>query len=204
MVEEQTFAGLQRGYRLHIRRVQGKIKDVEVLRHPLLSNRLRNDDDIALRQPSENDLGDTLAVFFRDGRQHLVVKNIVLSLSERAPRFDLDIVFFEKFLRLHLLVKWVRRLINWNGRQAPLSVCTDKIAPLLEQRLAKQKTSVVQFLKQNQKIVAHVCLAEQTIRVPVDKYGVALWKPIERDVMPPDCAVCSLVPICKELSALCR
>jgi len=100
-----------------------------------------------------------------------------------------------------LLVKWVRRLINWNGRQAPLSVWNEKIAPLLEQRLAKQKTAVVQFLKQNQKIVAHVSLAELTIRVPVDKYGVALWKPIERDVMPPDCAVCPLVPICRQLSA---
>ncbi|MEO8425742.1 MAG: DEAD/DEAH box helicase [Verrucomicrobiota bacterium] len=100
-----------------------------------------------------------------------------------------------------LLVKWVRRLIGWNGRQAPLSVWNERIAPLLEQRLAKQKTSVVRFLKQNQKIVAHVSLAEQTIRVPVDKYGTALWRPIERDVMPADCAVCSLISICKELSA---
>src|SRR5205823_8625927 len=36
-------------------------------------------------------------------------------------------------------------------------------------------------------------------RVPVDSYGVALWRPIERDVLPSDCARCSLVPVCRQL-----
>jgi hypothetical protein len=36
--------------------------------------------------------------------------------------------------------------------------------------------------------------------VPVDQYGVALWRPPEREVLPPDCAQCSLVPVCRQLS----
>ncbi|MGI8965852.1 MAG: DEAD/DEAH box helicase, partial [Limisphaerales bacterium] len=54
---------------------------------------------------------------------------------------------------------------------------------------------------QPNKIVAHTSLADLTMRVPVDSHGVALWKPTERDVMPPDCAICPLVPVCKQLSA---
>jgi hypothetical protein len=34
----------------------------------------------------------------------------------------------------------------------------------------------------------------------VDKYGVALWRPVEREVLPYDCAQCALVPVCKQLS----
>lgn len=35
--------------------------------------------------------------------------------------------------------------------------------------------------------------------VPVDSHGVALWKPIERDVRPSDCTRCALVPVCRQL-----
>lgn len=101
--------------------------------------------------------------------------------------------------RVHL-AKWIRRLTNWNGRQAPLQLWTDKIAPLLEQRLAAQRLPVTGFKLLPQKIVAEVSLAEQTLRVPVDSHGVALWRPLERDVLPPDCARCTLVPVCRQLS----
>jgi hypothetical protein len=57
----------------------------------------------------------------------------------------------------------------------------------------------VRFEVQEQKIFAVVDLSELTMRVPVDKYGVALWRPGERDVLPYDCAQCSLVPVCKQL-----
>ena len=99
-----------------------------------------------------------------------------------------------------LLAKWIRRLTNWNGRQAPASVWEQNIVPLVKQGLAKQKTPVVRFVSQAHKIVAHVSLGEMTMRVPVDKYGVALWRPVAREVLPYDCAQCSLVPVCKELA----
>jgi superfamily II DNA/RNA helicase len=100
-----------------------------------------------------------------------------------------------------LLAKWVRRLTRWNGRQAPLGFWNDKIAPLVAERLAEQKTPVVSFQNQAQRIVARVSLAELTLRVPVDSHGVALWRPPEREVLAPDCAKCSLVPVCRELPA---
>jgi len=100
-----------------------------------------------------------------------------------------------------LLAKWVRRLTHWNGRQAPLAVWEEKIAPLLHAKLAQQKTPVVRFVHHAQKIVAHVSLAELTMRVPVDAHGVALWKPVQREVLPYDCARCALVETCKTLSA---
>jgi hypothetical protein len=35
--------------------------------------------------------------------------------------------------------------------------------------------------------------------VPVDRHGVALWRPVERMVGPEDCALCPLAPQCLEL-----
>ncbi len=99
-----------------------------------------------------------------------------------------------------IIAKWVRRLTNWNGRQAPFAVWEEKIAPLLAQKLAQLKTPVVRFVSDEQRIAVHVSLAELNLRVPVDKYGVALWHPTEREVLPYDCAQCPLVPVCKQLS----
>lgn len=98
-----------------------------------------------------------------------------------------------------IIAKWVRRLTDWNGRQAPLNVWNEKIAPLLESKLAHQKTPVIRFLTQANRIVAQVSIADLTLRVPVDSHGVALWKPVERDVLHADCARCSLIPVCREL-----
>ena len=98
-----------------------------------------------------------------------------------------------------LLAKWVRRLTNWNGRQVPLTVWTEQLIPLVEQKLAQQKTPVVTFQNQAQRIVALVSIADLTLRVPVDRHGVAIWKPVEREVLAADCAQCSLVPVCRQL-----
>jgi superfamily II DNA/RNA helicase len=98
-----------------------------------------------------------------------------------------------------VLAKWVRRMTNWNGRQAPLAVWIEKVVPLLEQKLAQQKTPVVKFVDEAHRIVAQVSIADLTMRVPVDSHGAAIWKPIEREVLPSDCAQCSLVPVCRQL-----
>jgi len=100
-----------------------------------------------------------------------------------------------------LIAKWIRRMTNWNGRQAPFAVWQEQIAPLVEQNFARQKTPVIRFEVQEHKILAHVSVSDLTMRVPMDKYGVALWRPTEREVLPYDCAQCELVPICKQLSA---
>lgn len=99
------------------------------------------------------------------------------------------------------LAKWIRRLVNWNGRQAPMTLWQEKIAPLLEKKLALQQLPVVRFKTLAQKIVAEISLAEQTLRVPVDAHGVAFWRPREREVLPSDCARCELVSVCRQLPA---
>ena len=101
-----------------------------------------------------------------------------------------------------ILAKWVRRLVDWNGRQTSLALWREKLVPLLEAKLATQRTPVVRLVEESAKIIAEVSVAALSLRVPVDRYGVAIWKPIERDVMPPDCAVCALVAVCRDLSAV--
>ncbi len=98
-----------------------------------------------------------------------------------------------------IIAKWIRRLINWTGRQAPMAQWQEKIVPLIERRLTEQKTPVVRFADEGNKIIAQVSIAELTMRALVDSHGVALWRPIEREVLPYDCARCSLVELCKHL-----
>jgi len=97
------------------------------------------------------------------------------------------------------IAKWVRRLTNWRGRVAPETLWEQKIAPVLAAKLAKQRTPVTKFVQQAHRIMAQLDVSQLTMRVPVDSHGVALWKPPEREVFPPDCAACKLVEVCKKL-----
>ena len=100
-----------------------------------------------------------------------------------------------------VIAKWVRRLTNWSGRQAPLTLWREEIAPLLATKLEQQKTPLVKFVEQDQRILAFVSIGELPMRVPVDTLGVPMWHPVEREVLPYDCARCSLVETCKNLSS---
>ena len=98
-----------------------------------------------------------------------------------------------------MLSKWIRRLTNWSRRQASLALWKERIVPLIEQRLAQRKTPVVGYHDEGPRIVARLSLAQLTLRVPVDSQGAAIWRPIEREVLPHDCARCSLVSVCRQL-----
>lgn len=98
------------------------------------------------------------------------------------------------------LVKWIRRLLNWHGRHATMELWQAQIAPLLTQKLAEQKTPVVQFEAEPAKIMASISVADLPIRVVVDSAGVPLWRPPEREVLPADCAGCELLETCRQLS----
>ncbi|MGV3773677.1 MAG: DEAD/DEAH box helicase [Verrucomicrobiales bacterium] len=98
-----------------------------------------------------------------------------------------------------IIAKWIRRLIDWSGRQTDFETWDKKIGPLLAAKLAEQKMQVLRFKPLEHKIIAEVSFAEHPIKAAVDSHGVALWHPITREVLPPDCAVCSMVPICRQL-----
>jgi hypothetical protein len=99
-----------------------------------------------------------------------------------------------------LLTKWVRRMINWHGRQITPAVWTEKVLPLVQAKLAERNTPVVHVASQGHRITAYLDIGHLTLRVPVDRHGVALWNPLEREVLPPDCAQCSWIESCKKLS----
>jgi superfamily II DNA/RNA helicase len=98
-----------------------------------------------------------------------------------------------------ILLKWVRRLVNWHGRPATRAQWTARIAPQLQSHLAQRRTPVIRFEENEFKITAILSLADLAVRVPVDSYGVPLWKPVERDIVPPDCARCALIATCRAL-----
>ena len=100
-----------------------------------------------------------------------------------------------------VLAKWIRRLTNWNARQATLTEWQAEVAPLVEARLKDQKTPVARFETEEHQIMAVVSVAELPMRVVVDAPGVALYKPPVREVMPEDCARCALVETCRSLPA---
>src|ERR1051325_5533915 len=62
-----------------------------------------------------------------------------------------------------ILSKWIRRMTNWNGREAPMDLFHSKIAPLIEKKLAEQKFPVVRFKTLAHKVIAEVSLGEQTM-----------------------------------------
>ncbi|MBI4658955.1 MAG: DEAD/DEAH box helicase [Verrucomicrobia bacterium] len=125
---------------------------------------------------------------------------IALHESQGAETYGRSITVAERISDDRVMItKWARRLTNWPRRQASLDVWNGKIAPLLEKKLAAQSLPLVRFKQAANKMTAEVSLAEQTLRVPVDSAGIALWKPAEREVLPSDCAQCSLVPTCRQL-----
>jgi len=96
--------------------------------------------------------------------------------------------------------RWVRRAINWRGKAMTRSLWEKKFGPMLQRKMAERGTPILHYRNQRGKVTAHFSLEEQMKRVPVDRYGVALWKPRAREVMPTDCTACDLVPVCRKLS----
>jgi hypothetical protein len=98
-----------------------------------------------------------------------------------------------------LLTKWVRRLIGWHGRQITPATWTEKVLPLIETRLAERQTPVARIITEGHRVFAYTEIGGLNMRVSVDRHGVALWKPWEREVLPKDCTGCSLIETCKTL-----
>jgi hypothetical protein len=68
------------------------------------------------------------------------------------------------------------------GDKVRLDVWRQRLLPLVEQHLARRLTPAVQVIESPERITVRVSLAELTMRVPVDSYGVPLWQPPVREV----------------------
>ena len=97
------------------------------------------------------------------------------------------------------LAKWVRRLTGWRMRVVPLALWQKKIQPLLEEKLAANQTPVEQFRREDNWLLVQLRLGQQAVPAHVDSHGVALWRPLERQVVNPTCAGCGLYGECREL-----
>lgn len=114
------------------------------------------------------------------------------------------------------MAKWVRKFINWGMSEIPLAAWREHAVPALEARFAREKTPVLSIeyppaVRLKDEFAEHVpevgfgpvrvviSLAKLPLKACVDAHGVALWRPPEREVFPPDCARCPLVPQCKQL-----
>ena len=71
------------------RTLQREVEDVEVLRHSLAVHGLRDDDDAALDEPAQYDLGGRLAVRLTDLGEGRVGEQVASAFGERSPRLDL-------------------------------------------------------------------------------------------------------------------
>ena len=100
-----------------------------------------------------------------------------------------------------ILAKWVRRLTQWHGREVSPDVFSENLKPALEKLLQQQRLPVVRWVEHEQAITVLVSLELQTIKVPVDRHGVALWRPKEREVLSAVCARCEWTEVCRGLSA---
>lgn len=98
-----------------------------------------------------------------------------------------------------LLAKWVRRLTQWSNRQVPYDVWRESIVPLLHEKLADQKTPVAVLAEEGHRIVAYLSIAQLPMRVSVDAHDVPIHNPVQREVLPADCAGCSLADACRAL-----
>jgi hypothetical protein len=100
-----------------------------------------------------------------------------------------------------VLAKWVRRLTQWHGREVTPDVFREHLRPALDKLLLQQRLPVVRWVEHEQAVTVLVSLELQTIKVPVDRHGVALWRPKEREVLSAVCARCEWTEVCRGLSA---
>jgi hypothetical protein len=98
-----------------------------------------------------------------------------------------------------VLAKWVRRLTEWNGRETSLPAWRELVVPILRRELAADGLPLLDVVEQPERIYAHVSLGGQTVKALVDRHGVPLWRPREREVVPDDCGRCGWVAQCKAL-----
>ncbi|MDX9892723.1 MAG: hypothetical protein RBS29_09530, partial [Bacteroidales bacterium] len=98
------------------------------------------------------------------------------------------------------LTKYVRRLINWHGRQVHADEWDSKALPRILTVLKQQKMECIKVERLPDKITALLDLSELTLSAVIDQEGVALYKPASRMTHPSSCQECAHLKTCQSLS----
>ncbi len=98
------------------------------------------------------------------------------------------------------LSKYVRRLINWHGRQVQAEEWETKALPRILTVFEQQKMKCIKVERLSKKITALLDLSELTLSAVVDQEGVALFKPATRMTHPSSCQQCTHLKTCRSLS----
>src|SRR3954452_7124535 len=116
VVEEQGSSGVHGGDPAHLVVGELEAEDVDVLGHALGAHGFRDDDDVALDEPAQDDLRDRRTVRRADLAQRCVGEQAVAALCERAPGLDLHPALAHQLLVVRALEVRVRLDLVHRGR----------------------------------------------------------------------------------------
>ncbi len=127
---------------------------------------------------------------------------VVVSEADGRPLFGRSSTVADRLADGHLvLAKWVRRATNWQRRELEQKDWEQTVLPALQAHLAAQHTPVVRVVEEEMRLMVHLDVGGLPLRVAIDRHGVALWRPPERETVSANCARCSLVDTCMGLPA---
>ena len=127
---------------------------------------------------------------------------VVVGESEGRPLFGRSSTVADRLADGRLvLAKWVRRATNWQRRELEQQEWEQTVLPALQAHLAAQHTPVVRVVEEEMRLMVHLDVGDLPLRVAIDRHGVALWRPPERETVSVNCARCSLVETCMGLPA---
>ena len=127
VVEEEAPARIERGDDCHIFVGKRKVEDVDILPHPFDMGRFGNDNYAALDKPAQGDLSYAFAVFAADSGQQRIRKETVATFGERSPLHDARTELLHDFLRLGLLVEYVRFHLIYRRHDLHVAGQVDKV-----------------------------------------------------------------------------
>ncbi len=127
---------------------------------------------------------------------------VVVGESDGRPLFGRSSTVADRLADGRLvLAKWVRRATHWQRRELEQKDWEQTVLPALQAHLAAQHTPVVRVVEEEMRLMVHLDVGELPLRVAIDRHGVALWRPPERETVSANCARCSLVETCMGLPA---
>lgn len=108
MVDNLAMPHIKYSNLLHFFFRQAKVPYINVLFHPVLMHRFRNNYYTPLYIPAKYNLCCAFAIFFSDLCQHRICKNTMLPFCKWSPCLRLHAILFHQGKRIPLLEEWMQ------------------------------------------------------------------------------------------------